>query len=92
MPNGYCIGYASLFNSIGNYILIKQNLESKYEFKHHIGKLDLFGKNLHSAFNSDYFKTHDYNEVIDLITSEKTYIDLTITDYLWITEVSSDSK
>jgi hypothetical protein len=87
-----CVGYAALFCSIGHYIIKKQNLESKYQFKHHIGKLDLFGYDLHSAFNSSYFKDHDYNEVIDLSTGEKTFLDLTVADYLWISEVSSDSK
>ena len=41
-------------------------------------------------FDSSYFKDHDYNEVIDLTTGKKTYVDLTVNDYLWIKEVSSN--
>ena len=58
-----CIGYSALFNSIGNYIIRKQNVADQYAFVHLIGKLDVFGYDIHSLFDSPFFKDHDFNEI-----------------------------
>jgi len=85
-----CIGYSSLFNSIGNYVIGKQNLTDKYEFKHLVGKLDFFGFDIHKLFNSPFFKDHDFNEISNKLTNEKIYVDPSVRDYLRIDNVTSE--
>ncbi len=84
-----CIGYSSLFNSIGNYILNKKNLTDRYEFIHLVGKLDFFGVDLHALFNSPFFKDHDFNEIKDKQTGNKKFIDPSLRDYLRIEYITS---
>lgn len=85
-----CIGYSSLFNSVGNYIIEKQNLNDKYEFKHLVGKLECFGLDIHKLFNSPFFKDHDFNEIRNKQTDEKKYVDPSLRDYLRIDNVTSE--
>lgn len=85
-----CIGYSSLFNSIGNYIIRKQKLTDKYEFTHLVGKLNIFGINLHNLFNSPFFKTHDFNEIRNKQTDEKKFVDPSLRDYFSIEYVTSE--
>ncbi|BDS11559.1 hypothetical protein [Aureispira anguillae] len=84
-----CIAYSALFNSIANYLINAQNLETKYKAIHWIGKIDFMGIDLHQFFESTFFKQHDYNEILNLETGEKIHIDPTISDYLKIHSVSS---
>jgi len=85
-----CIGYSSLFNSIGNYIIGKQKLNHKYEFIHLVGKLSFFGFNVHNLFNNPFFKDHDFNEIKYKQTGENKYVDPSLRDYLRIEYVTSD--
>ena len=87
-----CIGYSSLFNSIGNYIITQQKLKAKYEFTHLVGTLDFFGFDIHKVYNSPFFKDHDFNEVRNKLTNEKKFIDPSLRDYLRIEYVSSEQK
>lgn len=84
-----CIGYSGLYNVIGNYIVNQQHKTAKYEFKHHEGKIDLLGFNIHKLCNSSFFKTHDYNEIIDKIEDKHYYLDPSLNDYFGITLVTS---
>lgn len=84
-----CIGYAALFNSIAQFILKSQQLEQQYQVKHLVGKLDFWGIDLHQFFNTPFFKDHDYNEIINLETRHKTYVDPIVSDYFGIHQVSS---
>lgn len=84
-----CIGYSSLFNSIGNYIIKKQKMTDKYEFIHLVGKLDVFGFNIHNLFNSPFFKDHDFNQILNKKTGEKEFVDPSMRDYLKIEYVTS---
>ena len=79
-----CIGYSSLFNSIGNYIIKEQKLTNEYEFIHLVGELDIFGFNVHNLFNSLFFKDHDFNEIENKHTRESTFVDPSLRDYLRI--------
>lgn len=83
-----CVGYASLFCSIGNHLIKTKNLDNKFRFNHLIGELDFLGINLHQFTTNSFFKDHDFNEIENLKTGEKTYIDLSISDYLKIDAVS----
>ncbi|WP_430409578.1 hypothetical protein [Kordia sp.] len=86
----HCVGYASLCNSIGNYILEKKQLTNIYEFKHVVGKIEFLGFDMHQVFKSPFFKDHDYNEIINKQTGEKQCIDASVYDYTWIKHVSSE--
>ena len=79
-----CIGYSAMFNSIANYLIKKNGLKNKFEAKHRIGRLELLGLNLHQLFDSPFFKEHDFNEIINLQTSEVISIDPSVSDYMWI--------
>ena len=92
MKKANCIGYSSLFNSIGNYIIRKQKLTDKYEFIHLIGELDFFGFNIHNLFDSLFFKDHDFNEIKNKLTGEKKFVDPSLRDYLRIEYVRSKWK
>ncbi|MDH7447596.1 hypothetical protein [Aquimarina sp. 2201CG14-23] len=85
-----CIGYSSLFNSIGNYIIGKQKLTDKYEFTHLVGKLDVFGLDIHNLFSSSFFKDHDFNEIKLKQTGENKFVDPSMRDYLRIEYVISE--
>ncbi|PCJ65287.1 MAG: hypothetical protein COA58_10540 [Bacteroidetes bacterium] len=85
-----CIGYSALFNSIGNYMIRKQELGDNYEFNHLVGELDFLGINIHSLFNSPFFKDHDFNEIRNKQTSEIIFVDPSLRDYLRIENVTSE--
>ncbi|WP_442267415.1 hypothetical protein [Tenacibaculum sp. ZS6-P6] len=85
-----CIGYSSLFNSIGNYVIIKQKLTDKYECIHLVGELDVFGFNVHDLFDSQFFKNHDFNKIEIKETGEKRFVDPSLRDYLRIESVMSE--
>lgn len=85
-----CIGYASLFNSIGNYIIEKQKMTDKYEFIHLVGKLDVFGYNVHKLINSPFFKDHDFNEIKYKQTGQSKFVDPSLRDYFRIEYVTSE--
>ena len=85
-----CIGYSSLFNSIGNYIIEKQKLTEKYEFIHLVGKLNFFGYNIHNIFKSPFFMNHDFNEIKGKKTGKKKYVDPSLRDYFRIEYVVSE--
>lgn len=83
-----CIGYSSLFNSIGNYIIEQQKLSNEYEFIHLVGELDFLGFNIHNLLNSPFFKDHDFNRIEDKHTGENKYVDPSLRDYLRIESVT----
>lgn len=83
-----CVGYASLFNSIFNYIIKKQKLSDSYECVHLVGKLDFLGMDIHKLFDSPFFKDHDFNSIRNKITEEKKFVDPSLRDYLYIDYVT----
>lgn len=85
-----CIGYAALFNSIANYLIRENELDHIIRAEHKIGKLALVGIDLHQFFSSPFFKDHDFNELMDLQTGAVFLVDPSVSDYLWINEVSGD--
>jgi hypothetical protein len=87
-----CIGYSAMFNSVANYLIKENELNQEIESKHKIGLLDLLGINLHQFFESSFFRDHDFNEMKNLKTGETILIDPSVSDYLWIKKVSSNSE
>ncbi|WP_158973634.1 hypothetical protein [Cellulophaga sp. L1A9] len=87
-----CIGYSSLFNSVGNYILAEQKLTDSYEFIHLVGALNVLGFNIHNLFDNPFFKDHDYNEIKYKKMNTKLFVDPSLWDYLRIEYVSSQKN
>ena len=86
----HCVGYASLCNSIGNYILREKNLAEIYEFKHVVGTIEFLGYNVNDIIQNPFFKDHDYNEILNKETGEKQFIDASVYDYTWIKRMRSE--
>ena len=84
-----CIGYSAMFNSIATFLINKHKLNKEYKAEHLIGKLDLFGMDLHESLDNPFFKDHDFNRIENLQTGEIIYIDPSINDYLGIKAVAS---
>ncbi len=82
-----CIGYSSLFNSIGNYLIKKQKLNKQYEFIHWVGHVDFMGFNIHKLSNNSFLRDHDFNEVKNKITQQSEFIDPSLNDYFCIDKI-----
>lgn len=80
----HCVGYASFFATACNYLLEKHNLADSWTAKPQIGQLYFLGTNIHSYFNSAFFKDHDFVTIENKSTGEIFAVDPTINDYLWI--------
>ena len=85
-----CVGYAALFNATAHELIRQRGMESKLEVIHLVGKLYLFGVDLHQLFRTPFFADHDYILLRDTRTGETTATDPSIGDYLWIREVRSE--
>jgi len=71
-------------------LIRKNDLADQISANHKIGKLDLWGIDLHQFFESAFFQDHDFNEIKYLKTNEVIFIDPTISDYLKIDSVSAN--
>lgn len=83
-----CVGYASMYNSIANYLINKNDLQNEIIAEHKIGQLELLGFNLHQLFESPFFSDHDFNEITNKVTGEISLVDPSVSDYLWIKKVA----
>lgn len=84
-----CVGYAALFNSVANYLILKHQLQDEIIATHKIGQLNLFGVDVHPYINDPFFKDHDYNEIKNIKTGEVILIDPSLRDYTgvkWVVE------
>jgi len=79
-----CIGYASFYASTCNYLLKKYHLENDWKATPVVGKLSLFGCDIHKLFSSPFFKNHDFVIIENRISGIKYAVDPTIHDYLGI--------
>lgn len=84
-----CVGYSAMFNSITNYLIDKNGMKLTMKIHHCIGRLSIFGVDLHQFTKSSFFKDHDYNKIINLETGKELFIDPSISDYLRINRISS---
>ena len=80
----HCVGYASFFATICNFLLEKYNLADSWTASPQIGQLYLLGTNIHKCFNSTFFKDHDFVTIENKITGEIIAVDPTVHDYLYI--------
>ncbi len=82
-----CVGYSRLTNSIIDYIIRKENLDSKLEVIHKVGLIKVFGINIHNFIEDPFWKDHDYNVIKDKINQEYCQTDPTLFDYLGINRI-----
>lgn len=84
-----CVGYSALYNSIVHELIKQNSLHKEVRATHKVARLEFLGINIHSFFNSRYFRDHDYNEITNTKTGEVLVIDPSISDYLGIHYVRS---
>ena len=87
-----CVGYAYFYATVCNYLLEKSKLSNQWEAKTYRAKLYFIGINIHTCFNTSFFKDHDFVVVENSITGDKIYIDPTTSDYLGIDKISIKSE
>jgi hypothetical protein len=80
----HCVGYATFFATICNYLLDKYNLSDTWTAKPQVGQLYFLGTKIHKYFNSAFFKDHDFVTIENKITGEIVAVDPTVNDYLRI--------
>lgn len=80
----HCVGYASFFATTCNYLLKEYNLSDRWSAKPQVGQLYFLGTNIHTYFDSSFFKDHDFVTVENKETGEIFAVDPTVNDYLGI--------
>lgn len=76
-----------MFNSIANHIINENKLQSELKVEHKIGKIEIFGIDIHQYFKSAFLKDHDFNEIKNLNTGKSIFIDPSLSDYLYIDRI-----
>jgi hypothetical protein len=84
LKTAHCIGYASFFATSCNNLLEKNNLSNSWKAIPRIGKIFVFGTNIHNYLNSPFFKDHDFVTIENNRTGEVFAVDPTIHEYLSI--------
>jgi len=79
---------ASFFITTCKYVLKKYNLEDKWIVQQQIGQLYFLGTNVHTYFNSSFFKDHDFVTIENKKTGEIIAVDPTVNDYLFIDNIT----
>lgn len=83
-----CVGYASFFSAVVNYLIQCNGLIEEYRVNHLVGHLFFLGINLHSLFDHPFFQDHDFSVIENLKTGNKTYIDPSVSDYFRIHRIT----
>ena len=83
-----CIGYAALFKAILQKELSSSGHADTYVVEHVIGQLHIGDWNMHSAFNSPFWKDHDIVRITDGRIGSVIYVDPTLYDAFGIGRVS----
>lgn len=83
----HCVGYAAFFTTVCNELLWKNNMHETWVAQQHIGKLTVFGKNIHAFFKSPFFRDHDFVIIKNKITGETIAVDPSLYDYLYVERV-----
>ena len=87
--NAHCVGYAAFFSTTCSYLLDKFGYSKDWKSEPFVGLISLFGVNVHSYFESPFFKDHDFCRIANPKTGEQYYVDPTVHDYLDIDFVRS---
>ncbi len=93
-PNGlitsqraHCVGYAAFFTTVCNELFRLHNMQDTWVAQHHIGKLFAFGNNVHTYFQSPFFRDHDFVLIKNKTTGETIAVDPSLYDYLYVERV-----
>ncbi len=78
-----CIGYASFFSSVCNYLFKKYD-QNNWVAKPKVGLIYLFGENVHLHFDSPFLKDHDFVTIENTFTKQSFAVDPSVNDYLFI--------
>ncbi|WP_234859402.1 hypothetical protein [Aquimarina aquimarini] len=87
-----CVGYAAMHNGVANYLIQQNKLSNRIKTQHLIGQIFIFGIDLHDFFDHPFFRDHDFTTIKDFETGETIFIDPSVSDYLRINSVTSDTK
>lgn len=79
-----CVGYANVFTLLFNDELTRNGLRTSYKAEPFVAELYLFGFDLHSCFNSPFWKNHDIVVITEKSMGKRILIDPTLDDYLGI--------
>lgn len=83
-----CIGYASFFSTICNYLINVNSLNQEWEAIPYAGELYFFGVNINHYFQSPFLKDHDFVIIRNKITNKKFVVDPSLSDYFYIDYVT----
>ena len=83
-----CVGYSDYFSSYVFHLLLINDLDKDWKVHHEIGKLKVFGVNIHHFFNSNSFKDHDFVIIENVKTGEILAVDPSVYDYFKIDRIS----
>lgn len=83
-----CIGYAAFCALVCNDFFEKAGLSSEWQAHPEIGKLHLFGVEVHPYFHSAFFKDHDFVVVENKTTGQRIAVDPSVYDMAGIKRVS----
>lgn len=84
----HCVGYASFFTVTCNHLLDKYSLNDKWTATSNVGQLYFLGRNVHTYFDSPFFKDHDFVTIQNASTGQVFAVDPTVNDYLGIDHVN----
>jgi len=87
-----CIGYAALFSALLKGYLQRSGLDDHYSVEPVIAKLYVGGLDLHSSFNSPFWKDHDIVRIKNLKDGSFLYVDPTLFDATGIRRVRGVAK
>lgn len=80
----HCVGYASFFATICNYLLKKHHLKNKWKVTHREGLLKVFGLKIHDYLDSPFYNSHDFVTIENKETGVVFAVDPSLNDYLFI--------
>lgn len=83
-----CIGYAAFCALVCNHFFEKAGLNDQWKAHPEIGKLYVFGVDVHPYLHSAFFKDHDFVVVENRITGERIAVDPVVWDMAGIKRVS----
>lgn len=82
-----CIGYAALFRRIFKEELLAAGHADAYAVEQVVAQLHIGNWNVHSAFNSPFWKDHDIVRITDRTSGFTTFVDPTLYDAVGIGRV-----
>lgn len=83
----HCVGYAAFYAAVCNELFRKHAMQDNWVAQPQIGQLFLFDTNIHTYFQSTFFKDHDFVTIENKTTGEVFAVDPSLYDYLYVERV-----